>query len=66
MRETRGKTEKEQRKNKETRRICSLTISRQIRQIGHPKKREFILVYSPLVEKRIYNYPQSKKTKSDT
>jgi hypothetical protein len=41
-RETRGenteRTEIEQRKNKETRRIFSLIISRQIRQIRHLKK----------------------------
>jgi hypothetical protein len=38
MRETRGKTVKEHRKNNETRRICSVIISRQIRQIRHLKK----------------------------
>jgi hypothetical protein len=32
------RTEIEQRKNKETRRICSLIIGRQIRQIRHLKK----------------------------
>jgi hypothetical protein len=32
-RETRGKTEKEQRKSRETRRICSLIISRRIGRI---------------------------------
>jgi hypothetical protein len=43
-RETRGKSrdkaETKQRKNKETRRICSLIISRRIRQVRHLKRAE--------------------------